>query len=59
MLSIYASIFCLVFFALAKISTIIRNTLDANGQVLSVTWEVSALCGTQGHPPRIVCVCKH
>ena len=41
MLSIYASIFCLVFFALAKISTIIRNTLGANGQVLSTTWEVS------------------
>jgi hypothetical protein len=38
MVSIYASIFCLVFFSLANISTIIHERVTASGQILSISW---------------------
>jgi hypothetical protein len=41
MVSIYALIFCLLFFSMTNISTIIHQKLDANGNVMSMTWEVS------------------
>ena len=41
MVSIYALIFCLLFFSLTNISTITHKTLDAKGNVLTFTWEVS------------------
>ncbi|GAX79705.1 hypothetical protein CEUSTIGMA_g7146.t1 [Chlamydomonas eustigma] len=39
MVSIYASIFCLVFFSLANISTIIHESTSATGQILSISWD--------------------
>ena len=40
MVSIYASIFCLCFFSLANISTIIHETFDSQGTLVSITWDV-------------------